>query len=60
MQRKETSRDLVELAVGSGLWAHVPAIAPLVVIGTKEGDGYDLAPKHMATPLSWVHSAWKR
>jgi flavin reductase (DIM6/NTAB) family NADH-FMN oxidoreductase RutF len=29
-------------------------VAPLVVIGTREPDGqYDLAPKHMATPLSW-------
>lgn len=29
-------------------------VAPLTVIGTKEPDGtYDLAPKHMAMPLSW-------
>ena len=53
MQTNESSLDLVELAVGPGLWAKVPAIAPLVVIGTKEGRGYDLAPKHMAMPLSW-------
>lgn len=26
-------------------------VAPLIVIGTKEGKGYDLAPKHMATPI---------
>ena len=51
--QKGTSLDLVELAVGPGLWGQVPAVAPLVVIGTTEGDGYDLAPKHMATPLSW-------
>lgn len=28
-------------------------VAPLVVIGTREGDGFDLAPKHMATPFGW-------
>lgn len=29
-------------------------VAPLVVIGTKDEDGsYDLAPKHMAAPMSW-------
>lgn len=28
-------------------------ISPLVVIGTREGEGYDLAPKHMATFLGW-------
>jgi flavin reductase (DIM6/NTAB) family NADH-FMN oxidoreductase RutF len=28
-------------------------VAPLVLIGTKEKDGYDLAPKHMATPMGW-------
>lgn len=26
-------------------------VAPLVVIGTKEGESYNLAPKHMAMPL---------
>ena len=33
------------------IWNQFYTVAPLVVIGTKEGDGYDLAPKHMATPL---------
>jgi flavin reductase (DIM6/NTAB) family NADH-FMN oxidoreductase RutF len=28
-------------------------VAPLVVVGTVEKDGFDLAPKHMAMPLSW-------
>lgn len=30
-------------------------VAPLVVIGTKESEGYDLAPKHMAMPMGWNH-----
>ena len=33
------------------IWDHFFTVAPLVVIGTKEGDHYDLAPKHMVTPL---------
>lgn len=33
------------------VWDHVFTVAPLVVIGTKEGDHFDLAPKHMVTPL---------
>lgn len=45
--------SLVELAVRPGLWERVFAIAPLVLVGTKEGDGYDFAPKHMAMPLGW-------
>ena len=44
---------LVDLSVGPDLWGRVFMVAPLVVVGTVEGDGYDLAPKHMAMPLSW-------
>jgi flavin reductase (DIM6/NTAB) family NADH-FMN oxidoreductase RutF len=44
---------LVELPVGPDLWERVFAVAPLVLVGTKEGDGYDFAPKHMAMPLGW-------
>lgn len=35
------------------IWERFFTVAPLVVIGTKEGRGYDLAPKHMATPLGF-------
>jgi flavin reductase (DIM6/NTAB) family NADH-FMN oxidoreductase RutF len=48
-----TAHELVDLAVDRDLWSRVFMVAPLVVIGTVEGDGYDLAPKHMASPLSW-------
>lgn len=42
-----------ELALDS-LWQRVFTVAPLVIVGSKEMDGsYDLAPKHMATPLGW-------
>ena len=45
--------DLAELRVEPGLWERVFQVAPLVLIGTKEGDGWDFAPKHMAMPLGW-------
>ena len=35
------------------IWDRFYTVAPLVLIGTKETEGYDLAPKHMVTPLGW-------
>lgn len=35
------------------IWDQVYTIAPLVLVGTKEKEGYDLAPKHMAMPLGF-------
>jgi flavin reductase (DIM6/NTAB) family NADH-FMN oxidoreductase RutF len=43
----------VPLDVHEPLWERVFVVAPLVVIGTREGDGFDLAPKHMALPMGW-------
>lgn len=45
--------DLVSLPVDRSLWERTFRIAPLVVIGTREGSGWDLAPKHLAMPLGW-------
>ena len=42
----------VELEL-DGLWEQVFLIAPLVLVATREGDGWDVAPKHMAGPLGW-------
>ena len=53
MAEVQTSAGLVELPVGPGLWARAFSVAPLVLVGTREGDGYDFAPKHMAMPLGW-------
>lgn len=45
---------MVGLDVRHPVWDRLFLVAPLVVVGTKEpGDGYDLAPKHMAMPVSW-------
>ncbi len=49
----EVGEGLIELTVGPEMWKRVFAVAPLVLVGTKEADGYDFAPKHMAMPLGW-------
>jgi flavin reductase (DIM6/NTAB) family NADH-FMN oxidoreductase RutF len=37
------------------VWERVFTVAPLVLVGSKEPSGhYDIAPKHMATPLGWT------
>ncbi len=45
--------DFTSLNVAKPIWDRVFTVAPLVIIGTKEEEGYDLAPKHMATPLGF-------
>lgn len=50
MQR-ESKAQLVELDTTQPIWRHFFTVAPLVLIGTREGERYNLAPKHMATPL---------
>ncbi|EAR00090.1 flavin reductase [Maribacter sp. HTCC2170] len=45
--------NIISLDVRLPIWEHFFTVAPLVVIGTKEKEGYDLAPKHMATPLGF-------
>jgi flavin reductase (DIM6/NTAB) family NADH-FMN oxidoreductase RutF len=45
---------LVELDISNSIWESFFTVFPLVVIGTREADGSDdLAPKHMAMPMSW-------
>lgn len=46
--------ELVELAVDPSMWNQVHLVAPLVLVGTKEGDSYTLAPKHAAMPIGWT------
>jgi len=48
-----STENLVSLDTDRPIWDRFFTVAPLVVIGTKEGEQYDLAPKHMATPLGW-------
>ncbi len=46
--------SLVSFEMNYPIWDRVFMVFPLVIIGTREPDRtYDLAPKHMAMPLSW-------
>ena len=47
------SDDVVALDVEHPVWDRFFTVAPLVVVGTRDPEGHDLAPKHMATPLGW-------
>lgn len=53
VRTEDAVTELVDLPVGGALWERVFAVAPLVLVATKERDGYDVAPKHMALPLGW-------
>ena len=44
----------VPLSLEQPIWEQFYTVAPLVLIGTIEADGSpDIAPKHLAMPLSW-------
>ena len=45
--------NFVNLDTRTPIWDRIYTIAPLVIIGSKEGDSYDLAPKHMAAPMGF-------
>ena len=52
VQKDEVS--YVSLNVDRPIWDEFFTVYPLVLVGTKEADGsYDLAPKHLAIPVSW-------
>lgn len=44
----------ISLDVKHPIWDRFFIVAPLVIVGTREPHGgFDLAPKHMAGPMSW-------
>ena len=46
--------EVVDLPLQTPVWEQVFTVAPLILVGTIEPDGtYDIAPKHMASPLGW-------
>lgn len=50
----QNASELVSLDMERPIWDRFFTVAPLIVVGSREPTGeYDLAPKHMATPLSW-------
>ncbi len=52
---KSIGSKLIELSLDEGeLWSRFFSIYPLVLVGTLEEDGSpDIAPKHLAMPMSW-------
>ena len=51
---KDTPRDLTTIPIAPQMWNRFFTVSPLVLVGTKEESGeWDLAPKHMATPLGF-------
>ena len=48
------TKELIELDTSESIWERFFTVFPLVIIGTRETDGSDdLAPKHLAMPMSW-------
>lgn len=44
----------VSVALDRPIWERFPIVAPLVLVATTEPDGTpDVAPKHLAMPVSW-------
>lgn len=51
---EDPKTPLVDLDPGESIWEQIFSVFPLVVVGTREEDGSDdLAPKHLAIPMSW-------
>jgi flavin reductase (DIM6/NTAB) family NADH-FMN oxidoreductase RutF len=54
MAQQTDQQRRVQIPTDSPVWDRFFTVAPLVIVGTREGGGgYDLAPKHMAMPLGW-------
>lgn len=45
--------EIVPLPLSAPIWERFFLAASLALVATKEGEGYDIAPKHMAFPLGW-------
>lgn len=53
-EEQASGMELISLGVDHPVWDRFHQVFPLVIVGSKEADGsYDLAPKHMAMPMSW-------
>jgi len=53
MEGAANFKDFINLNVKESIWEHFYTVAPLVVVGSKEKNGFDLAPKHMVTPIGF-------
>jgi len=54
MAAESTKTRYVSVPTDHPVWERFPVLAPLVLVGTIEPDGEpDIAPKHLAMPVSW-------
>lgn len=54
MNDSSAQNRVVDIDTSVPVWDQFFTVAPLVLIGTTDGDGaLDLAPKHMVTPMGW-------
>lgn len=53
MEKPHTKNPFINISTERPIWDQFYMVAPLVVIGSKQLEGYDLAPKHMAMPFGW-------
>jgi flavin reductase (DIM6/NTAB) family NADH-FMN oxidoreductase RutF len=51
--RLDDADKLVPLATDRPIWDRFFGVFPLIIVGSKEDDRYNLAPKHLAMPLGW-------
>jgi flavin reductase (DIM6/NTAB) family NADH-FMN oxidoreductase RutF len=49
------SARIVDIPTAEPVWSRFFTVAPLILVGTREGDGFDVAPKHLAMPLGWAN-----
>ena len=52
MQPSEANK-LIPIPIDRPIWDRFFGVYPLVIVGSKGDDGYNLAPKHLAMPLGW-------
>jgi len=54
---RDNADKLITLDVSRPIWERFFGVFPLVIVGSKEGDGrHNLAPKHLAMPLGWENN----
>ncbi len=49
----DEAENLIALDTGRPIWDRFFGVYPLVIVGSKEADRHNLAPKHLAMPLGW-------
>ena len=51
--KENVLNNFISLNPKESLWEHFYTVAPLIVVGSKNNGDFNLAPKHMATPIGF-------